>query len=55
MQAHRAGYSASGRSRVGYVAAVANVPTAASLIGAHVVRAHDRAIVFSDEGVFVGG
>jgi hypothetical protein len=45
MQAHGAGYSASGRSRVGDVAAVANVATAASLIGTHVVRANDRFIV----------
>jgi len=55
MQAHGAGYSASGRSRVGDEAAVANVPAAASLISTHVVRAHDRSIVFSNEGVFVGG
>lgn len=55
MQALSAGYSASGRAGLGDVAAVTDVATAASLIGTHVVPAHDRPIVFGDEGLLVGG
>ena len=53
MQVHRAGYSASGRSRAGDVAAVANVPTAASLISKMCIR--DRAstaVLLSVVGAF---
>lgn len=50
---HQAGDAPAARGSVGHVAAVADMLTAACLIGLDVIGAEDHAILFGDEGLAV--